>query len=142
MKNFTENDRPVPPRGIRLLLFGALLVQWYALAMAVPLLMIGSFSGFVVVSAGFVHLLLGLALLAARRGIARGKPAALWLLRLISALIALPLPVFVFNKIQDPNLDPSYAIFPTIVTVCGVALLFVTLRRDVRDWTNASNTLT
>lgn len=132
-----ELDRPAPPQDVRLLLLGTLFVQWYALAMAFPLLAIGSFSGFVVLSAGVVHLLLGLTLLAARRGIARGKPAALWHLRLISALIVLTLPAFAIAKFRDPGLDLSYAIFPALVTACGLALLLVTLRRGVRDWTGA-----
>lgn len=128
-----EAGQSPPPEGVRLLLLGARLAQWYALLMAAPLLVVGSFAGPVVIGAGVVHLLAGLALLAARRGVARGDRASLWLLRLVSILIALPLPAFAIEKAREPALGPSSAIFPAIVAACGVALLLISLRRDVRD---------
>ena len=87
MNRLPESGPLQPPQGIRLLLGVSLLVQGYALGFGVLLLFGGVLIGLLAIEAGVAPLLLVLALLTARWGLVRGSRAALWFLRLISALI-------------------------------------------------------
>ena len=125
MNRLPESGPLQPPQGIRLLLGVSLLVQGYALGFGVLLLFGGVLIGLLAIEAGVAPLLLVLALLTARWGLVRGSRAALWFLRLISALIASALPAFAITR--NPVFDWSHAIFPTLVTTGGVALLLLHL---------------
>ena len=139
MNRFPESGPLQPPQGIRLLLGVSLLVQGYALGFGVLLLFGGVLIGLLAIEAGVAPLLLVLALLTARWGLVRGSRAALWFLRLILVLIASALPAFAITR--NSVFDWLHAIFPTLVTTGGVALLLLTFRRDVRGWVGRSDSL-
>ena len=121
--------------GVRHLQLASLAAERYGLLMSVPLLTIGAFSSLVALLAGLVHLVMGLAFLAARRAFERQRPAGLWTIRFLATLLTLPLPAFGFEMTRKADLRAIDGIFPAIVTAYGLALLVLSARKDVRHWT-------
>jgi hypothetical protein len=133
MKELSSSEPDMPSR-VR---DAATLLQFltvYATAMSVPLSVLGAFASPPMFYAGMVHVILAVASLLARQGLLHRRRWARWLMAVL-ALIGMPVfPIFAAIKSTPASLDDAGMIFPLIISLVSVSLLWVVTTPTMGAW--------